>query len=112
MDEFLAHRLETLKSQLAGTRLEKSSLCAEISSASTKPMRKEEAMIRFAAIVAELRKLSNELEMLVGKRRCQDCFWASSPAASRMRAARFANDSKRTDTEFGANWNESSGCSR
>jgi len=69
MDSFLTLHLEALRAQLVCCRLEKESLHAEISSALIKPARKQEALVRYADILSELRKLVSELQKMQGKRR-------------------------------------------
>ncbi len=67
MDSLFSLRLDALKAQLAGSRLEKSSLYTEIACPTTEAWRKQEAMLRVVQILAELRKISSELDMLKGK---------------------------------------------
>jgi hypothetical protein len=69
MDAYFSIRLETLQAQLVCSRLEKSRLYSEIACPSTEPWKKQEAMLRVAALVTELRKISSELDKLQGKRR-------------------------------------------
>jgi hypothetical protein len=68
MDALLRLRLDTLRAQLVCSRLEKVSLQAEIACANTEKWRKQNAMFRYVALVAELRKISEELDVLQGKR--------------------------------------------
>ena len=96
MDALLRLRLDTLRAQLVCSRLEKVSLQAEIACATTEKWRKENALFRYVALVAELRKISEELNALQGKRRGQDGFRDVRLAASRMRAAKLLKDSHRT----------------
>jgi hypothetical protein len=58
--------LEALRALTVCLRLEKSSLRAEISSASTTRLRKTEAIVRYSAVVTELRKVASDLERLRG----------------------------------------------
>ena len=65
MDALLRFRLDALRAQLVCSRLEKVSLQAEIACATTEKWKKENAMFRYMALVAELRKISDELELLM-----------------------------------------------
>jgi hypothetical protein len=68
MDALLRLRLDALRAQLVCSRLEKMSLQAGIACATTEKWKKENAMFRYLALVAELRKISCELDVLQGKR--------------------------------------------
>jgi hypothetical protein len=68
MDALLRLRLDTLRAQLVCSRLEKVSLQAEIACTTTEKWKKENAMFRYIELVADLRKISDELDVLQGKR--------------------------------------------
>ncbi len=68
MDVFTRMRLNSLHAQMMCVRLEKASLARELTAPATATWRKEEVMIRYSALVSELRKIVNELEILRGMR--------------------------------------------
>jgi hypothetical protein len=61
-------RLDNLHALLVCNRIEKAGLAAEISSASTTPERKKEAINRYAQVVTELRIIGHDLGILTGRR--------------------------------------------
>jgi hypothetical protein len=68
MDGLLNLRLDTLRAQLVCNRMEKASLQTEIACATTEKWQKQNALFRYVALLSELRKISDELDALQGKR--------------------------------------------
>jgi hypothetical protein len=60
-------RMLSLRSRLDTRQQEKSLLIAEITSNTTAPRRKKEAMVRYTSLIEDIRAISNELATLQGR---------------------------------------------
>ena len=65
MDTSVKLQFAHLRARLATGRLEKASLANEIVSTDTTPGRKEKAVHRYSRLIAEMRMIADELEILV-----------------------------------------------
>jgi hypothetical protein len=60
-------RMLSLRSRLDTRQQEKSRLIAEITSSTTAPRRRREAMVRYTSLIEDIREISSELDILQGR---------------------------------------------